>query len=112
MKRFATILLTAALLPLGLATAGCQDEASSRRAVRVVDARELPPGELGRIGARLHAAPEKASDILDEEGVDWEGYQAAVREVSANVESSRLYSDAFHAAGEGGKAGAGAEPAS
>jgi hypothetical protein len=113
MRRIASILLLTALLPLGLATAACQDEPTTAgTAAEPVDARELPPDELGRIGARLHAAPDDAETILEEEGVTWEDFQAAVREVSADVDAARRYSEAFHAAANGGAKAAEPDPAS
>jgi hypothetical protein len=100
MKTITRTLLAALLLSLGIFGAACQDEVatSDSTTAESVDAGELSPDELGRIGARLHEAPDDAEAILADEGITWEDYQAAVREVSADVESAQRYSEAFHAA--------------
>ncbi len=96
MKTITRTLLAALLLSLGIFGAACQDEVATTS--ESVDAGELSPDELGRIGARLHEAPDDAEAILADEGITWEDYQEAVRQVSADVESAQRYSEAFHAA--------------
>lgn len=55
--------------------------------------------ELGRLGAELDQEPERAEAILEDAGITWEEFEAAVREVSADSEEARRYAEAFAAAG-------------
>ena len=63
------------------------------------EAADLTAAELGRLGAELDQEPERAEEILDEAGLTWEQFEAAVREVSADTEEARRYAEAFAAAG-------------
>ena len=101
-RPLAAAFLAAVLLAAGLLAAGCGNEPEvAEPELTTVDAAELSPEELGRIGARLSQEPGRAEAILAEEGVTWEGFEAAVREVAANVETARRYAEAYRAAGGG-----------
>jgi hypothetical protein len=113
-RPLAAALLAAVLLAVALLAAGCANEPEvAEPEMATFDAAELSPEELGRIGARLSQEPGRAEAILAEGGVTWEGFEAAVREAAASVETARRYAEAYRAAGGGGDATAPAasEPA-
>jgi len=89
--------MLSALLVAGLAVAACgtgadmPDEAGA--------AAEMSAEELGRLGAEIEQAPDRAAEILEEEGLTWEEFEAAVRAVSADAEKARRYAEAFTEAG-------------
>lgn len=62
---------------------------------------ELSPEELGTLGGRIHAEPERAEEILAEAGLTAEELEARVREVTASPDDSRAYAEAFRAASGG-----------
>jgi hypothetical protein len=62
-------------------------------------AAELTPEELGALGGQLDREPARAEEILEAEGLTWDGYQQAVREVAADADEARRYSEAFVATG-------------
>ncbi|HEX2253156.1 MAG TPA: hypothetical protein VHQ65_07810 [Thermoanaerobaculia bacterium] len=115
-RRLASVLLTpvllaTVLLAAGLLATGCQNEPEvAESGISTADAADLSPEELGRLGARLSQEPGRAEAILAEEGVTWESFQAAVREVAASVETARRYSEAYRDAGGGGDATAPSAP--
>ncbi len=95
--RTAIRLLALCLLLAGaLGMAACDpgdDEAPA------AEAADFSAEELGRLGAELDQEPERAEAILEDAGITWEEFEAAVREVSADTEEARLYAEAFAAAG-------------
>ena len=96
MRTALSLLAFCLLLAGGLSLAACDagdDEAPA------AEAADLSAEELGRLGAQLDQEPERAEAILEEAGVTWEEFEAAVREVSADAEEARSYSEAFAAAG-------------
>lgn len=65
------------------------------------EAGEWSPEELGRLGGRLHAEPERVDEILAEAGLTAEELEARVREVTADPDAARAYAEGFRAvAGE------------
>lgn len=85
------------LLAAGFGLAGCGD---GDRGVEVDGAAaELSAAELGRLGAHLDQEPERAEELLDEAGLTWEDFEAAVRRVSADTGEARRYAKAFAKAG-------------
>lgn len=92
--------LTAVLALAGLA-AGCEGRVGDEP-VGESTAAELSPEELGRLGGRIHAAPDRAGELLAEAGLSEEELAARVREVTADPGASREYARAFReVAGEG-----------
>jgi len=106
MTRRSRILMLSALLVAGLAVAACGTDEGPREAGA---AAELSPEELGRLGARIEQEPDRAAEILEEEGLTWEEFEAAVRAVSADAGKARRYTEAFTAAGGQGTPPGGAE---
>lgn len=86
--------LLVAVMLLGLAA--CGGEAES---VTVVDAPEevveLSPEELGELGVRLEAEPDRIEEILGEHGLTLETYEAAIRRVTENPGEARRYAEAY-----------------
>ena len=90
--------LIAVLALAGLA-AGCEGQAGEDAVGE--NAAELSAEELGRLGGRIHAEPERADELLAEAGLTEEQLDAQVREVTADPDASREYARAFReAAGE------------
>lgn len=58
---------------------------------------ELSPAELGTLGGRIHAEPERAEEILAEAGLSAEELEERVREVTASPDDARAYAEAFRA---------------
>lgn len=87
--RLATAASVLAVLALAGATAGCGGEDGG------TTAGELSAEELGRLGGRIHAEPERADELLAEAGLTAEELEARVREVTADPEASREYAEAF-----------------
>lgn len=85
--------LTAVLALAGL-VAGCEGQAGDEP-VGESTAAELSPEELGRLGGRIHAEPERADELLAEAGLTEEELAARVREVTADPDTSREYAEAF-----------------
>lgn len=85
--------LTAVLALAGLA-AGCEGQVGDEP-VGESTAAELTPAELGRLGGRIHAEPERAGEILAKAGLSEEELDARVREVTADPDASREYAEAF-----------------
>jgi hypothetical protein len=61
------------------------------------EAGEWSPEELGRLGGRIHAEPERADEILAEAGLTGEQLEVRVREVTADPDAARAYAEAFRA---------------
>ena len=91
------ILMLSLLLVAGLALAACGT--SDDMPAEAGAAAELSAEELGRLGARIEQAPDRAAEILEDEGLTWEEFEAAVRAVSADAEKARRYAEAFTEAG-------------
>jgi hypothetical protein len=56
--------------------------------------------ELGRLGARITVAPERADEILHEAGVAPAEFAAAVRDLASRPAAARRYREAFAAESE------------
>lgn len=90
--------LIAVLALAGLA-AGCEGQAGEDAIGE--NAAEMSAEELGRLGGRIHAEPERVDELLAEAGLTEEQLDAQVREVTADPDASREYARAFReAAGE------------
>jgi hypothetical protein len=100
MRRTTTIplplLLVALLLAAGTWACGGDGDADGATPA-VTAATDLDATALGSLGARLHAAPERAEEILAEAGLDYAAFEQAVRAVASDVEASRRYREAFEA---------------
>lgn len=59
------------------------------------------PEELGAVAARLHAEPERESEILDEYGLTLDEFRARVWEISEDPEAARRYTEALEQELEG-----------
>jgi hypothetical protein len=53
------------------------------------------PEELGVVAARLHAEPERESEILDEHGLTLDEFRARVWDISEDPEAARRYTEAL-----------------
>jgi hypothetical protein len=53
------------------------------------------PEELGVVAARLHAEPERESEILDEHGLTRDEFRVRVWEISEDPEAARRYTEAM-----------------
>jgi Ni,Fe-hydrogenase III small subunit len=94
-----TLLLSVLVLASGLALACGGSGDGGVEAETVGSAAELSPTDLGTLGARLHQSPQEADAILESEGLTWEEFEAAVRQVSADVGDAEAYAEAFEAGG-------------
>lgn len=104
-RHFGALALTAlltTLLSAGLGLTACGTHGDPPAAAGA--AAELSAEELGRLGAQIEQSPEGAEAILDEHGLTWEEFEAAVRAVSADTGKARRYTEAFTAAGGEGEA--------
>lgn len=97
MKITRALVLSVLVLSCGLAFACGGD--GGVEADTVGSAAELSPTDLGTLGARLHQSPQEADAILESEGLTWEEFEAAVRQVSADVGDAEAYTEAFEAGG-------------
>lgn len=97
MKITRSLALAVLVLCSGLALACGGDGGVESEAVG--SAAELSPSDLGALGARLHQSPQEADTILESEGLTWEEFEAAVRQVSADVDDAQAYTEAFEAGG-------------
>jgi hypothetical protein len=83
--------LTSVLALAGLA-AGCEGQVGDEP---VGESAEMSAEELGRLGGRIHAEPERADELLAEAGLTEEELDAQVRAVTADPDASREYAEAF-----------------
>jgi hypothetical protein len=83
-------ILQALAVMAALTVAGCAGEGDTGGA-----AAELSPAELGRLGGRIHAEPERTAEILAEAGLTEEELAARVGEVTADPDAARAYAQGF-----------------
>jgi hypothetical protein len=76
--------------PAATATTGAQASTS------VVAA--LTPEQLGELGAQLSKNPDRADQLLEQQGLNRDSFEKAVREVTENVDASKRYAAAFRRA--------------
>lgn len=62
------------------------------------------PEELGVVAARIHAEPDRASEILAEHGLTREEFDDRVWEISEDPEAARRYTEAMERELESGSA--------
>lgn len=53
------------------------------------------PAALGELGARIYLEPERADELLDDSRITREEFEVRVREVAADPETARVYTEAF-----------------
>ncbi len=82
------------MLLLGAACGGEQES------VAVIDspAEEvvaLSPEKLGQLGVQLEAEPDRIEEILAEQGLTLDTYEAAIRRITENPGDARRYAEAY-----------------
>ncbi|MDX1584672.1 MAG: hypothetical protein R3338_13830 [Thermoanaerobaculia bacterium] len=101
MKRMTTAIAVMVLLLVPGILGACGGEADTATADVATEASangELTPEELGRLGARIEAEPERLEELLGERGLTPESYEAAIRDLSESLEESRRYAEAYEKA--------------
>lgn len=94
--KLVTTLMTISLLMLAGACAG-DDDATVELEQRE-EAVELSPEELGELGARLEENPDQIEEILAEQGLTLETFEAAIRDLTENPGDARRYAEAYRSA--------------
>lgn len=94
--KLVTTLMTISLLMLAGACAG-DDDATVELEQRE-EAVELSPEELGELGARLEENPDQIEEILAEQGLTLETFEAAIRDLTENPGEARRYAEAYRSA--------------
>ncbi|MBW3671203.1 MAG: hypothetical protein KY432_05965 [Acidobacteria bacterium] len=89
-----TVLMTISLLTLVGACAG-DDDAATVELEQREEAVELSPEELGALGARLEENPDQIEEILAEQGLTLETFEAAIRDVTENPGEAKRYAEAY-----------------
>jgi hypothetical protein len=92
-----TSVAVVAVMSLSLGAVGCERAATEHQAAgsaqRSVE--DFAPEELGQLGARLEAQPEAADEILEAEGLTWEEFGQAVRDIAADAERAARYEEGY-----------------
>lgn len=83
-------ILQALAVVAALTAVGCAGEGETGGG-----AAELSPAELGRLGGRIHAEPQRSAEILAEAGLTEEELAARVGEVTADPDAARAYAEGF-----------------
>lgn len=94
-----------ASLALVLSLTACQkNESTSSNAQRAASQEQqattatLTPEQLGELGARIRKSPENAQQLLAQQNLTAESFEAQIRAVTENAEASKRYSASFEAA--------------
>ena len=58
-------------------------------------ARELTPEQLGELGAKIVNEPERADELLTEQGLTRETLEAEIRRITEDPEASKRYAQAY-----------------
>lgn len=95
--KLVTTLMTISLLMLAGACDGDQDTATVELDQRE-EAVELSPEDLGELGARLEENPDQIEEILAEQGLTLETFEAAIRNVTENPGEAKRYAEAYRSA--------------
>lgn len=96
MKRIAAVILSSILLAGIAACDRNRDEPIGPATTS--EAHVMSPEELGRLGAEIHASPERADELLSEHGMTEEQLEEQIRRVAADAEASRQYRTAYEEA--------------
>lgn len=81
---------------------GCRDSAdksatveSSKTEATAKASAQLTPEQLGELGAKIRKNPDRASELLREHGLNEQSFEAEIRKVTENAESSKRYTEAY-----------------
>jgi hypothetical protein len=96
MSRLDLILMTLVIVAVS-AACGPQEPRVTTATTAVVHS----PEELGRIGAEINRSPERADEILSQNGLDAASFEQEVRKVSEQQDSAQRYSESFRQADAG-----------